>query len=35
MRPTIFWKRVIIPALSFLPDGATHRYPVRSLGGWT
>jgi len=25
----------IIPNLSFLPDGAGWRFPVRALGGWT
>jgi len=25
----------LIPALSFLPDGAAHRFPVRALGCWT
>jgi len=25
----------IIPKLWYLPDGASWRFPVRALGGWT
>ena len=30
-----FFRYVITPALTFLPDGASHRYPVCALGCWT